>query len=414
VIERARAEELDRADPLAPFRARFVTGDEPRIYADGNSLGRLPRDTVARVGALVRDWGDRLVSGWADWIELPVRVGDLLAQLLGARSGEVLACDSTTVNLYKLAHAALDLRAGAIVTDAGNFPTDRYVLEGVAAARGVELRRFEADPVEGPSAADVERALAPGDVALVCLSHVDFRSGALADMPAITALARDRRAAVVWDVSHSAGAVPVDLAGSGAELAVGCTYKYLNAGPGAPAFLYVRRELQERLRSPVQGWFGARDQFAMGPRYEPAEGIERFHAGTPPVLGLAGVQAGVELALEAGTQPVRRKSEALTELTVALADERLASLGFRLASPRDPARRGGHVSLAHDDGWRICRALIERADVVPDFRPPNAVRLAFPPLYSRFVDVWDAIDRMATLVESQVHLEVDASPRRVT
>ena len=369
---------------------------------------------MARIDALVRDWGDRLVSGWADWIELPVRVGDLLGRLLGARAGEVLACDSTSVNLYKLAHAALDLRAGAIATDAGNFPTDRYVLDGVAAQRGVELRLFEADPVEGPSTADVERACAAADVALVCLSHVDFRSGAVADMPALTALARGRGAVLLWDLSHSAGAVPVDLAGSGVELAVGCTYKYLNAGPGAPAFLYVRRELHERLRSPVQGWFGARDQFGMGPRYEPAEGIERFHAGTPPVLGLAAVEAGVELVLEAGMEALRRKSEALTELTVALADERLAPLGFRLASPRDPARRGGHVSLAHDDAWQICRALIERAAVLPDFRPPNAVRLAFPPLYSRYVEVWDAIDRLATLVETGTHLEVDASPRRVT
>ena len=413
-IERAHAEELDRADPLASFRARFVTGDEPRIYADGNSLGRVPHETAAGIDELVRDWGERLVSGWADWIELPVQVGDLVARLLGARAGEVLACDSTSVNLYKLAHAALDLRRGAIATDAGNFPTDRYVLDGVAARRGVDLRLFEADPVEGPSAADVEHACAAGDVALVCLSHVDFRSGAVADMPRLTALAREHGAVVLWDLSHSAGAMPIDLAGSGVELAVGCTYKYLNAGPGAPAFLYVRRELQERLRSPIQGWFGARDQFAMGPGYKPAAGIERFHAGTPPILGLAAVEASVRLVLEAGTEALHRKGEALTELTVALADERLAPLGFRLASPRDPSCRGGHVSLAHDDAWRICRALIERADVVPDFRPPDAVRLAFPALYSRFVDVWDAIDRLATLVEAGTHLEVDASPRRVT
>jgi kynureninase len=414
VIERTQAEALDRADPLAGFRERFVLDDGPRIYADGNSLGRLPHETRDRLAAFVDEWGDRLVSGWADWIELPLRVGNVLARLLGARPGEVLACDSTTVNLFKLAHAALDLRPGALVTDAGNFPTDRYVLEGVAAARGVELRRFDADPVEGPSVADVERACADRRVSAVCLSHVDFRSGAVADMAGITAAAREAGALVLWDLSHSAGAVPVALAETGADLAVGCTYKYLNAGPGAPAFLYVRRELQERLRSPVQGWFGQRDQFAMGPRYEPADGIERFHAGTPPVLGLVSVEAGVELVLEAGIEAIRRKSEALTELTLALADERLAELGFRLASPRDPARRGGHVSLAHEDAWRICRALIERAGVVPDFRPPDAVRLGFAPLYSRFSDVWDAVDRLAGLVGRGEHLNVDPTPLRVT
>jgi kynureninase len=391
-----------------------VTGDEPRIYADGNSLGRLPRETVNRIDELVRDWGDRLVSGWVDWIELPVAVGDLLARLLGARPGELLACDSTTVNLYKLAHAALDLHTGAIATDASNFPTDRYVLESVAAQRGEELRLFDADPVEGPTTADVERACAARDVAIVCLSHVGFRSGAVADLPAITARARELGAVALWDLSHSAGVVPVDLGGSGVELAVGCTYKYLNAGPGAPAYLYVHRELQERLRSPIQGWFGQQDQFAMGPRYEPADGVERFHAGTPPVLGLVSARAGIELVLAAGIDEIRRKSAALTELTVALADERLAGLGFGVASPRDPDRRGGHVSLAHDDAWRICRALIDRAAVLPDFRAPNAVRLGFAPLYSRFVDVWDAVDRLAGLVQSGTHLEVDTTPRRVT
>lgn len=391
-----------------------MLADEPRIYADGNSLGRLPRATLERLDEHVRAWGDRLVSGWGDWIELPVSVGDLLGRVVGARPGEVLACDSTTVNLYKLAHAALDLRDGAIATDAANFPTDRYVLEGVAARRGTELRLFDADGVTGPDASDLARVCAAGDVALVCLSHVSYRSGALAELAALTDAARDLGALVLWDLSHSAGALPVDLGRAGAELAVGCTYKYLNAGPGAPAFLYVRRDLQGRLRSPVQGWFGQREQFGMGPSYEPAAGIERFHAGTPPVLGLVSVQAGAELVLEAGIEALRRKSIALTELTLTLADARLAPLGFGLASPRDPARRGGHVSLTHPDGWRICRALIERAAVVPDFRPPDVVRLGFAPLYSRFVDVWDAVDRLERVVAAGEHLAVSAERPRVT
>lgn len=413
-ISRADTEALDREDELAPFRERFVLDDGERIYADGNSLGRLSRETAARLDELVRAWGDRLVSGWQEWIELPARTGDLLGGLLGAHADEVLVCDSTTVNLYKLAQAALDLRPGSIATDAGNFPTDRYVLEGIAARRGVELRLFETDDVAGPTSEDVARVCADGKVTLVCLSHVAFRSGALADMAAITQAARDADALVLWDLSHSAGAVPVALEDAGAELAVGCTYKYLNAGPGAPAFLYARRDLQPQLHSPIQGWFGQRDQFAMGPLYEPEDGIARFHAGTPAVLGLVSVEAGVELVLEAGVDRIRRKSEALTELTIALADERLERLGFRVASPRDRELRGGHVALAHPESWRICRALIERADVVPDFRPPDVVRLGFSPLYTRLVDVWDAVDRLADLVERGEHERVDATPLRVT
>jgi kynureninase len=412
-ISRTETEALDRADELATFRERFVLDDGERIYADGNSLGRLPRDTATRIEALVGAWGDRLVTGWNEWIELPASTGGLLGRLLGAEPDEVLVCDSTTVNLYKLAHAALEQRPGSIATDASNFPTDRYVLEGLAAQRGAELHMFESDDLSGPSVADVTAVCANG-VTLVCLSHVAYRSGALADMAGITAAARDAGALVLWDLSHSAGAVPVALGAAGAELAVGCTYKYLNAGPGAPGFLYVRRELQPQLRSPIQGWFGQRDQFAMGPRYEPEEGIARFHAGTPSILGLVSVEAGVELVLEAGPDQIRQKSKALTELTIALADERLAGLGFTVASPRESGFRGGHVALAHDESWQICRALIERAHVIPDFRPPDVVRLGFSPLYSRFVDVWEAVDRLAGIVERGEHKEMDAAPLRVT
>ena len=414
MIGRDDAAALDASDSLARFRDRFVLGDGERIYADGNSLGRLPQATAGRIERLLREWGDRVVTGWADWIEAPVRVGDVLGQVVGARPGEVLACDSTTVNLYKLAWAALDGRPGAIVVDESEFPTDRYVLEGIAARTGAELRRLSADPVVGPTANDIEAASASGDVSLIVLSQAHYRSGALADVEAITECARRGGALVIWDLSHSAGAVPVELAERGVELAVGCTYKYLNAGPGAPAYLYVRDELQESLRSPIQGWFGQRDQFEMGPRYQPAAGIERFLAGTPSILGLVAVEAGAELALDAGVDAARTKSVALTELTIALYEERLAPLGFRLGTPRDPARRGGHVSMGHDEGWRICRALIERAQVVPDFRPPDTVRLGFAPLYSRFVDVWDAVDRLTDLVARGEHELVDATPLRVT
>jgi kynureninase len=408
-VTRADAERLDRADPLAHFRERFVI-DGPVIYADGNSLGRLPNATTERLGSVVDTWGSRLVTAWPDWIDRPLEVGDLLAgSVLGANAGEVLVCDSTTVNLFKLAAAALARRPGALVTDADNFPTDRYVLEGLG-----ELVLFDADPIDGPTGEDAARACAARDVSVVCVSHVAYRSGALADVRAITDVAHEAGALVLLDVSHSAGVVPVELDAAGVDLAVGCTYKYLNAGPGSPAFLYVRASLQEELRSPIWGWFGQREQFAMGPVYDPVRGIGRFLAGTPPILGLAAVEVGVELVREAGIEALRRKSVALTELVVSLHDERLAQLGFELGTPRDPKRRGGHVSIRHADGWRICRALIERADVVPDFRAPDSVRVGLPPLYTRFVDAWDIVDRLALLVESGEHELIDAARARVT
>jgi kynureninase len=415
-IERTLAEALDAADPLAGFRDRFVVDDPERIYADGNSLGRLPKETAERLAERVREWGSRLVTAWPEWIELPERVGDLLAPLLGARPGEVLMTDSTTVNLYKLAAAALDARPGrrVIVTDAANFPTDRYVFEGLARREGAELRLLEADPVEGPALADVEEACAVGDVALVSLQHVGYRSGAIADIETITGAAHEAGALVLWDLSHSAGAVPVRLNAVGADLATGCTYKYLNAGPGALAYLYVREDLQEELRSPIWGWFGQREQFVMGLAYDPVPGIARFLAGTPPILDLTAAEVGIRLTAEAGPDALRAKSIKLTELVVELHDAWLVSLGFGLGSPRDPERRGGHVSLRHEDAWPICRALLERANVVPDFRAPDSIRIGLPPLYTRFVDAWDALDRLRALVEGGVQREVEAGPARVT
>jgi kynureninase len=401
---------LDRFDRLAQFRDRFIVEDPDRIYADGNSLGRLPEDTIERVGRRVDEWGSRLVSAWPDWIDEPLRVGNLLARgVLGARPGEVVVADSTTVDLYKLAAAALDRKPGALVTDAANFPTDRYVLEGLG-----ELVLFESDAIDGPTPDDVARACAGREVSLVCLSHVAYRSGALADVEAITEVVHGAGALVLWDLSHSAGVVPVELEAVGADLAVGCTYKYLNAGPGAPAFLYVRESLQPELRSPIWGWFGQRAQFEMGPSYDPVPGIARFLAGTPPILDLAAVEVGAELVAEAGIEELRTKSVALTELVVQLYDERLAALGFELGTPRGPDRRGGHVSVRHENAWQICRALIERADVVPDFRRPDAIRLGLPPLYTRYVEAWELVDRLARLVESGEYREVEAGTARVT
>jgi kynureninase len=412
-VTRAHSAQLDRADPLSGFRDRFEHGDGDRIYVDGNSLGRLSHDARAALQATVDEWGSRLVTGWHDWVELAGRAGDALAAAaLGAGPGQVLACDSTTVNLYKLAGAALAARDGAIVVPADDFPTDRYVLEGLTTAHGRELRMLAGDPV-APLGVDAVAAAAEG-AALVVLSHVNYRSGALADMAAITPAVQAAGALVLWDLCHSAGAVDVDLDAAGADLAVGCTYKYLNAGPGSPAFLYVAERHQAALRSPIQGWFSQADQFAMGPRYEPVAGIGRFLAGTPPVIGLAAVMAAAEMLAEAGIGAVREKAAALTALAVDLHDERLASLGFSLGTPRAAAERGAHVSLCHPDAWRICRALIEHANVVPDFRRPDSIRFGLPPLYTRYADVWDAVDRLAALVEGGIHERMPPEAARVT
>lgn len=369
------------------------------MYVDGNSLGRLPKATEARLARVIHDeWGRDLIRSWDHWLDLPGIVGDeLAASLLGAEPGEVVVNDSTTVNLYKLAVAALDARPGrtVIVTDAENFPTDRYVFEGLAAQRGLELRMLASDPVEGLTLEAVREAL-DESVALVSFSHVAYVSGALADMAAITAAVHDAGALVLWDLCHSVGAVPVELGACGVDLAVGCTYKYLNAGPGAPAFAYVRRSRQAALRQPIWGWFGQHDQFAMGPRYDPEAGIRQFVVGTPPVLGLVGVQEGARLLAAAGIDRLRAKGSALTEFAIACHDEWLAPLGFSVGSPRDASRRGSHVSLRHPEAERLCVEL-RAAGVIPDFRRPDRVRIGPAPITARFTDVWDALDRLRQL-----------------
>ena len=400
-LTRADAEAADAADPLAPFRDRFVHADD-RIYLDGNSLGRLPLATRDRLQALAAEWGEQLVGGWPAWIDAPVTAGDAIAAVIGARPGEVIACDSTTVNLYKLVCAAIAARSPRVlVAERHEFPTDRYVLEGLAAREELELRL-----------AGAELELRRGE--LVVLSQVNYRSGELRDLAAVQARADAAGATVIWDLSHAAGAVPVGLHAAGAELAVGCTYKYLNAGPGAPGYLYVREDLQDTLRSPIQGWFGQADQFAMERDYAPHAGIRRFLAGTPPVMGLAAVEEGARLSAEAGVGALHAKAIALTERMIALHDAWLAPLGFTVGTPRDPALRGSHVALRHPEAWQITRALIERASVIPDFRGPDSVRLGVAPLYTRHVDVHDALQRLRELVALGAHREFDATPGRVT
>jgi kynureninase len=416
VTDRAFAEQQDAADPLAGFRDRFVRGPEKLIYLDGNSLGPLAKSTRQRIAEVVdREWGEGLVRSWHDWVELPTAAGDLLGQhLAGAAPGQIAVCDSTTVNLYKLAHAALDARPGrdVLITDDDNFPTDRYVLAGVARERGGELRLIHTDIDEGISAATLAAAL-DDRVALVSLSHVAYRSGALADMAGITAQVHEAGALMLWDLCHAIGAVPVSLDAAGADLAIGCTYKYLNAGPGSPAFLYVRRELQDQMRQPVWGWFGQAGQFEMGPEYEPAPGIGRFLTGTPDIIGVTAVQEGTKLLGEAGMTRLRAKSTALTSLVITLADEWLAPLGFTLATPRDPARRGGHVSLAHPDAQQISQALI-REGVVGDYRTPGRLRLGPVPIATSFTEVWDAMNVLRRLMMDRSYASVALQHTRIT
>ena len=395
---------LDAADPLASFRDRFVFADPALVYLDGNSLGRLPRATVDRLGSVVGDeWGGELIRAWDHWIDEPARVGDLLAgQILGARSGEVILSDSTTVNFYKLARAALAARPGRriVITDRANFPTDRYVLEGLAADGSAEIAWLDPDPIEGPELDEIAAVLDehPGDVALVTLSHVNYRSAAIADMAAITRLAHAAGALVLWDLSHSAGSIEVDLDGSQVDLAVGCTYKYLNGGPGAPAWLYVRESLQGELRNPIQGWFGQRDQFAMGQGYKPRPDIGAWLTGTPGMLALAAAEVGIRLVAEAGMARIRAKGIALTEYAIALVDDRLESRGVTLGSPRDPARRGAHVAIRHPDAHRLTAGLID-AGVVPDFRAPDSIRLGLSPLTTSFADVARGVGALERLLD---------------
>jgi kynureninase len=411
---REEAVALDRSDPLAAFRDRFVIDDSGTVYADGNSLGRLPAATVDRLHHVVtEEWGRGLVGSWSTWIERSTAVGDrLAAAVLGARPGEVVVGDSTTVQLYKAAVAALDARPDRrmVVTDAGNFPTDRFVLQGLAAAGRVEVRLVDEDPT--PS--DVEAAVGGGDVALVTLSAVAYRSGAWLDVAGITEAAHRHGALVLWDLSHAAGAVPLDLQADGVDLAVGCTYKYLNGGPGAPAFLYVRSSLQAQLRQPIWGWFGAADQFAMAPDYAPADGIDRFQVGTPPILGLAAVDEGAALTEAAGMAAIDGKRRALLRLLWACFDARLAPLGIGDATPRDPDRAGSHVSFRHPEGWRTCRALVVELGVGPYFREPDLVRFGLTPLHTRFVDVWDAAEALRVAVAERRYERYPSERSRIT
>jgi kynureninase len=400
------AQALDQADALAGFRAEFVVSDPGLIYLDGNSLGRLPRRTVAIMQQLVeQQWGDALIRGWGQgWYAAPQRIGEKIARLLGAAPGQVIACDSTSTNLYKLVMAALALRPGRkkIISDTLNFPSDLYILQGCIHTlnQGHHLELVEASAGLGVDSATLCAAI-DADTALVTLSHVVFKSGYLYDAAEITRRAHAAGALVLWDLSHAAGAVPLALDDWDVDFAVGCTYKYLNGGPGAPAFLYVRRELQDQALSPVWGWFGQRAPFAFDLDYQPSAGVSRFLSGTPALLSLLAVEPGVDLLLEAGMDNLRAKSLRQTGYLIDLFDHSLAPLGFTLGSPRSGAQRGAHVSVRHPEGYRINCALINEMAVLPDFREPDNLRLGIAPLYTTYAEIWEAVQRIARVVSEQ-------------
>jgi kynureninase len=391
---------LDAADPLAGFRDKFVPTEEGLVYLDGNSLGRPTKASVERVNALAEAWSKRLIRGWDDgWLDMPLTVGDVLAKgVLGAEPGEVVVADSTTVNLYRLASAALDARSNrrTVVIERSEFPTDRYIVEGLARERSLNVRWLEGDPDEGLSTEEITGGF-DDDTALLILSAVNYRSAAIVDIRAVTDAARVAGALVIWDLSHAGGSIPVNLEASGVDLAVGCTYKYLNGGPGSPAFLYVRRDLQDSLRPPIQGWFAQRGQFDMGPTFDREPGIRGWLVGTPGVIALTSAQAGIEVVAEAGIEAIRAKGMALTDYAIELHDAWLAPLGCSIGSPRDVSRRGAHVAIRHPEAKRLTAALIGRG-VIPDFRAPDSIRIGLSPLTTSFADVHRGLGELESLL----------------
>ncbi|MET4159941.1 kynureninase [Agromyces sp. PvR057] len=390
----AFARRMDRSDGLAHHRARFEGADTDLVYFDGNSLGRPPISAIARVEEFLREsWGGRLIRGWDEsWLRLPNEIGDRIGRaVIEAKAGQTVIGDSTTVLLYKLARAAVDAQVARdparreIVLDTDNFPTDRYVLDGIAKERGLTLRWIDVDTSAGVTPEQLAAAVGP-HTALVVISHVAYRSAYLADAPELTRIAHDAGALVLWDLCHSAGSVPVKADEWGFDLAVGCTYKYLNGGPGSPAFAYVREDLHDVLEQPIQGWWGTTDMFLMGPEYRPAPGMQRFISGTAPIVGMLAMQETLGMIEEAGMPALRAKSVALTEFAISLAAEWLAPLGVTLASPDEVELRGGHVTFSHPEMREVVARLWQQ-DVIPDYRDPGGIRIGLSPLSTSFEEV---------------------------
>ena len=422
VTDREYALELDKNDPLAHFKSQFVISDPTMCYLDGNSLGRLPKATVTAINDfMTKEWGPEVVTGWSHWVDEAQPTGDLLGEAaLGAAAGQVLVCDTTSVNFYQLCLAAIHARPGrkTIITDAANFPTDRYILDGIAQQFGLNLVMINN---EDPAIAQHERitteVLAPylnDDVALVTLEVIQYRSGARTDLKSITDQVRAIGALVVWDASHAVGAIELNLDANGVDLCVGCTYKYGNSGPGAPAWLYVSKRVQSELQVPIQGWFAQDAQFEMGPVFERSQTIRGFQIASPSLMGIRCVQTAFSMIKEAGIDAIAHKAAVGTAMMIDLYDAWLAPLGIELNTSRVAKERGGHISLVHPDAAQICVAMRTISNVIPDYRTPNSIRLAISPLPTSYVEIWDGLERMRDLVASGRYKEVQEGGSRVT
>lgn len=421
--------ELDQYDPLRAFRNEFFISSPEICYLDGNSLGRLPKKTIEQVNSfLTEEWGSELVDGWSHWIDQAQTAGDLLAKAaLGANPGQTLVCDTTSVNFYQLCVAAIKANPGRnkVIIDSANFPTDRYIMQGIANQFGLELITLNSDGMGGPGAVDIEseneeisiaalRPLLDTGVALLSLQAINYRSGVRQDIKGITALAKEFGIYVVWDCSHAIGSIELNFEDNGVELAVGCTYKYGNSGPGSPAWLYVKKSLQEKLQVPIQGWFAQDKQFEMGPYFEPNQHIRGFQIASPSIIGIRAVEVAFEMIGRATIQAIQQKAAQGTSLMIDLYDQWLATLGFELATPRDSMKRGGHIIVRHPDAKQIAFALRKLKNVIPDYREPNAIRLGISPLPTSYLEVYDGFDRLRDLVESGDYKTVIPSGSRVT
>ncbi|MEY3561502.1 MAG: hypothetical protein RL068_654 [Actinomycetota bacterium] len=427
--QRSFAVELDAADPLAKYKEQFLITDPDLCYLDGNSLGRLPLKTVEAVNHfLTEEWGTELVDGWSHWIDQAQPAGNLLARsVLGTQEGQTLVCDTTSVNFYQLCLAALKARPGrkTVIIDSANFPTDRYILAGIAEQFGLNLITLNNDGLGGPGAVDVahdNERISPeelekylsDDVAFVTLQAIQYRSGARPDIKGITEVARKHGALVIWDCSHAAGAIDLKFDENGVDLAVGCTYKYGNSGPGSPAWLFVRKEMQKELQIPIQGWFSNERQFEMGPYYQKAAGIRGFQIASPSIIGIRAVEIAFNMIAEAGIEAIEEKAGKGTDLMIALHDAWLAPLGFTLGTPRAASERGGHIIVIHKDAKQIALALRKLKNVIPDYREPGAIRLAISPLATSYTEVFDGFERLRDLVASGEYKKVEIDGNRVT
>jgi kynureninase len=421
-MDRSDALTLDAQDPLHHYKNKFVVTDPDMCYLDGNSLGRLPHATVKAINDfLTHEWGPEVVTGWGHWVDEAQSAGDLIGRsALGAAPGQVLACDTTSVNFYQLASAAIRARPNrkTIIIDAANFPTDRYIMQGLAKHHGLNLVTINN---EDPSISTNElitpellKKYLNDDVALVSLEVVQYRSGARQDIKAINDLVKSYGAMMLWDAAHAVGSVAMNFDANGVDLAVGCTYKYGNSGPGAPAWLYVSKSMQKELQVPIQGWFAQRDQFAMGPTFEKEGSIRGFQIASPSLMGLRCIKSAFSMIEEAGIENIENKAARGTEMMIELFDLWLAPLGFTLNTPRDPKERGGHISLVHPEAEKIAIALRQYANVIPDYRVPNSIRVAISPLATSYAEVFDGFQRLRDLVSTRQYEKVTTGGSRVT